>query len=141
VTEFFVSCVPPKTTAQQKRHNGQTGAYFQSKDGKAAEATYQALFLPHQPKEAHTGALQVEIILRWPWRSSESKKVRALGQVAMTTKPDADNIAKQLIDVLKSLRFFGDDASISDLIVRKRWGDNPGIRVRINRAESDRREA
>lgn len=46
-------------------------------------------------------------------------------------KPDADNLAKAVLDALTTLGFFGDDAQIADLWVRKAYGDAPGCHVII----------
>lgn len=49
---------------------------------------------------------------------------------AWTTKPDCDNITKPLKDAIKTIGF-ADDAQVTDLIVRKRWGEREEIEIRF----------
>ena len=55
-----------------------------------------------------------------------------------TQKPDCDNLAKAVVDCLKTLGFFMDDAVIDQMVIVKRWtsGDPPqGAYIRLVDAE------
>ncbi len=56
-----------------------------------------------------------------PAKSWSKKKTREHLGRPHTQKPDADNCSKCIKDALNSVAFH-DDAQVSDLIVRKRWG-------------------
>ena len=47
------------------------------------------------------------------------------------TKPDWDNLAKTLQDVLTRLRFWEDDAQVYSASVEKWWGEEPQITITI----------
>ena len=48
-----------------------------------------------------------------------------------TQRPDADNLAKLVMDVMQSARVFGDDAQISELRAAKLWTPRPGLAVTV----------
>lgn len=130
---FFVACVPPRTSHHAKRIV-RIGAFSRLADTpelKAATALLEALFLDHRPMAAMSGPITLTLDLTWPWLASDPKKVRAAGRVPHPAKPDADNAAKGITDVLARLRFIDHDSHIVDLRVRKWRGDTPGIGVLI----------
>ncbi len=129
--EFFAPCVPPRTTAQQKRTNRATGTFFKSRDLQAAENTFQAILLPFRPEAPVCGATSLEVTVIWPWLGKHKAKDRARHAVWMTSKPDADNWVKLLQDTLVTLRFIENDQSVCRLRVSKFWGENPGIHIKI----------
>lgn len=134
--EFFVPCIPPKTTAQQKGAAAmfdKTGRYvglrhYIKKDVRQAGNMLWSLLQPHAPKEPLHGAVCLDVTFVWPWRKSEPQKNR-VGLKPMIVRPDCSNLVKQIEDVLTGLAFWDDDAQIADLRVRKYWGDTPGIKV------------
>jgi Holliday junction resolvase RusA-like endonuclease len=81
-----------------------------------------------------TGAVEATIKVTMPIPQSWSKKkiADAIGhRIIPTGKPDADNIAKAILDACNEI-VFKDDAQAADLIVRKRYGEVPGVSVSIN---------
>ena len=54
-----------------------------------------------------------------------------------TNKPDADNLAKAVLDALTGIRAWHDDALVSELVVRKYWElphtHPPGCIIRISK--------
>ncbi len=141
--DLFLPCVPPTTTHHSKKvvrvgkwtRLGDTDALI------AAKQTIDVLLLPHRPAAPMSGNVSLTLEFTWPWRSGTSKKVRALGVAPKTTKPDCSNLAKTTEDRLVRLRFLDDDGLVSELIVRKFYGDYPGIRiVLIDKSLSGRQE-
>jgi Holliday junction resolvase RusA-like endonuclease len=63
-------------------------------------------------------------------RSKSVKKQNELldGNIAPLKKPDADNIAKAVLDALNGVAW-GDDTQVGTLIVKKQWGLEPRIEV------------
>ena len=133
--EFFVRCVPPKATAQQKGafYNHALGRviHFKKKNVVESENDYMTLLAPHVPKEPFRGAVRFEAIFVWPFRKSESQKTRKRLLVPMTVKPDFDNLSKTLCDTMTKLCFWTDDSLVSDGRVRKFWGERSGIHIRV----------
>lgn len=131
---FFIKCVPPKSTSQGKRAvviPGHGVRFFKAKKHKEDEDFLTALLAPHVPKIPFPKPLRLTISIYYPYRASEPKKNTSHGPLRHTTKPDCSNVVKMIEDRLVALRFIEDDAGVSDLVVQKRWGDLPGIRITI----------
>ena len=70
-----------------------------------------------------------------PVRKSEKQRDRmTAGLVVPTVKPDADNVAKIVLDALNGIAYY-DDAQIVGLHVLKRYAEEPGVKVRITEYE------
>lgn len=136
--EFTLLCNPPKHTAQGSStilKNFKTGKFFigkkQNSNAVQAKNELMWLLMPHRPQKPLEGALCCSIHYVYPWRSSEPKKNKIIGHRYCDTRPDIDNICKQLFDCLTTLRFWNDDAQVSDLHFVKLWGDEPRIDIEI----------
>lgn len=130
---FFLPIVPPRTTHQAKKIV-RVGGFTKLADKpelKAVVSDYMTLLRPHAPAKPMEGAIKLHLEFTFPWRKSEPKKNRALGAKAHTSKPDWDNMAKTIVDVMVKLGFMCDDSQIYSGTVEKRWGDFPGIYVTI----------
>ncbi len=86
---------------------------------------------PHVPQKPWTGPVSVEIIAGFPFRKKESLIARECGWDWKDTKPDADNLAKQVLDVLQGCGFFKDDSQVVRLVVTKVRMETPVTRIRI----------
>ena len=101
-------------------------------------ANYESLVsLAAQRAMADTGpfacALQVEIdaVHTVPASWSKKKREQALsGAMHPTTKPDIDNIAKAIADGGNGVTWV-DDKQIARLLVVRRYGETPGVHVRV----------
>jgi len=65
-----------------------------------------------------------------PKKISKKKKEELLFQVNYTKKPDADNIAKAILDALNGLAY-KDDSQVSALLVLKDYGEENKIIVEL----------
>jgi Holliday junction resolvase RusA-like endonuclease len=130
---FRLNCVPPTANHQRKRivKIGKFSRLADKPELVAAKAMLDELLLPHQPPAPVPGPYVMTLEFTWPWRASESKRVRALGRIPHTSRPDCSNLTKTIEDRLVALRFMDDDNAVVDLRVRKFWGDDPGIVVAI----------
>jgi len=120
---FFWQGIPPRSTAQTRRHS-RSGKTFRTPANLRAVATLRAVCEPHAPRIALDGPVAVEAALTFPHRS---KRV-----LPRTRRPDADNLAKDLLDALQATGFFNDDSQVACLIMRKFDGPIPGIFVRVS---------
>lgn len=68
-------------------------------------------------------SVNVELFFPFPSKFRKAEKVAKLNRPA-TTKPDADNVAKALLDALNGV-VYEDDAQITTLTVTKRYSDQP----------------
>ena len=132
--EFFAPCNPPTVTNQQHRFtktkDGRIYSYRTQRQ-KDAIALLNGVLSPYVPPEPFTGALSVAVSIRYPFRISEPERRKKLGLLPKTTRPDADNLQKELQDVMTQLGFWKDDSQIFDLRVSKYWAETPGIKISI----------
>ena len=95
---------------------------------RAYRAQLATLAAPHRPAEPLLGPLRVDIVAvfarpqrmqRIGKRSGELLGGYSADECPHTAKPDADNVAKAVLDALAS--WWGDDAQVADLRVVKRY--------------------
>lgn len=124
--EFFVDCVPPTATHQQKkaaRVNGRLRFYEPAP--LAAARDNLALWLkPYRPESPF--ACGVRLKVRWCFPKGRHKN----GSWRVT-RPDTDNLQKLLKDVMTGLGFWTDDALVASETAEKVWPDRPGLYIRI----------
>ncbi len=131
--EFFLKCVPPKTSHHHKRivRLGKFSRLADKPELVAAKETLDALLLPHVPPTPVTGPVWLGLEFTWPWLKGDSQRVRAAGLVPHDRKPDLDNLCKTLTDRLTVLRFIEADGCVVRLSAAKYRGAVAGIRVAI----------
>ena len=105
----------PAGTAQMKGVNHYTGRFYKKKPLIEAEQIFRDELCTLVPRWKMQGPIQLTIELRY---MTKDKKKRGKWK---TTRPDADNAVKLLIDVMTDLGVWGDDSQIVDLRIRKRW--------------------
>jgi len=98
---------------------------------KANSQTIASLVAQHRPRDPLSGPLRATYVLTYPWRSSTSQRARKAGPMPKDTKPDCDNLGKNLSDTLQRSGFFANDSQIADLRIVKQWGDQAGVTVRL----------
>ena len=79
------------------------------------------------------GPLEAVLEMRFPVPASwsKAKRARALAGVEWhTSKPDADNVAKAILDACNGV-VFRDDSQVVILIATKAFSESPGVRVVI----------
>lgn len=138
---FWIPCNPPKGTYQSgktllKRADGKM-FIGRSKSGRVLRDTLYSLFVEHVPPAPLDGPLSLSIKYAYPFRKTEKKAFIKRGWRWNDKRPDADNLAKQVQDVMGRLNFFRDDGEIARLTVEKIWSDSPGIGVRIEQLEQE----
>lgn len=67
------------------------------------------------------------IAASWPKRKTAAALA---GNLMPTKKPDIDNVLKAICDGINGI-VFKDDVQVVDVISRKRYGETPGVHVRI----------
>lgn len=131
---FFMPCVPPKATAQQKGAFVMGGRvrFFKKKTVRDSENLLAAMLQQHVPPEPFAGPVSLHVAWIFPYRKSEKKAVVAAGKdIPHTVRPDLDNLEKSLLDVMTALRFWNDDSQVATKVTVKRWGPRPGIEVTV----------
>ena len=85
-----------------------------------------------------TGPLEAVLEMRFPVPASwsKAKRARALAGVEWhTSKPDADNVAKAILDACNGV-VFRDDSQIVMLTATKEFSETPGVRVVIREVQT-----
>lgn len=133
VLRFRIDCDPPRTTHHSKKiiRLGKFSRLADTPELRAARESWIALLRPHAPAEPIPGPVYLSLAFTYPWRASDTKRDRALGEVPCTVKPDCSNAAKTVEDVMALLRFFENDNLVSDLRVSKSFGNHPGLVVAL----------
>src|SRR3990172_578643 len=87
----------------------------------------------HRPPAPLEGPLALEFTFRMPMPKAMPKRVRVAiaegGTVHHAKRPDVDQCAKPVLDVLMHAGFFADDAQVAALAVRKVYAFRPGVEV------------
>ncbi|MCS3839407.1 Holliday junction resolvase RusA-like endonuclease [Pseudomonas sp. JAI111] len=86
-----------------------------------------------QGRELIAGPVLMELAIRVSVAASWSKKKTAealAGVIKPTKKPDIDNILKAICDGINGI-VFKDDVQITNVSMNKRFGETPGVSVRV----------
>lgn len=134
MTSFFLKCVPPKTTSQQKGVMiiGGKPRFFKKKKIESSERLLSLMLAQHRPAEPIGGALIVSVDWVYPWLLCHTKADKAKGRIPCDTRPDVDNLCKTLMDCMTKVGFWSDDAQVASLLFRKWWGEESGIGITID---------
>ena len=119
---------PPTVTAPNGKRADRSGGRTVVHDSDAladARALVTALMASHTPDAPLEGPLGVELIWSYPLRGGHVQ-----GE-PYALKPDVDNTAKLVLDVMEGLGWFEDDKRICDERVVQVWGDPGGLYVRL----------
>jgi len=130
--QFFIPfAAKPKQSCEFGRHGGYPKRGVT--ENAHLLATYALQFRPKTPIPKGV-PVRLELAFRYAWREKDAK-LTSLVRRWKYTRPDCDNLAKQVTDVLQHLQFFEDDQQIAALIVRKEWATEPGVFVSVSQLE------
>lgn len=132
----------PTYTAQQRRWAVRAGrpVTYPDKRAKATKAALVALLLPHAPANPIAVPVRLDVLLTYPYRTTDRKAKKTGQEVVKSTRPDLDNSLKLLQDVMTHCGYWKDDSLIADLHVRKVYGRNPGLKMTIDTIETTERK-
>ena len=130
---------PPTVTAQDHHRvsvskHGKVSVY-RDKTLQDARQILEKAFMPYAPSTPLEGPLSVTIGLYYPYRKCDSAAAKDGATVWKVTRPDLDNLAKELLDALVSCGFFADDSLVADFHMYKVLYKYSGIFVCIKPAE------
>lgn len=142
---FFILPITP--TAQQRPRHARIGGHdvtYKSESQKANERTLEAYLLPHRPKTPLKGPLELSFGVLFPVPRSWPKKRRDAAlrrKMWHTSRPDLDNLCKQLKDAMTRLGFWEDDRQVVLCLAEKCYGRRGEWRVSVSELEdSDTQE-
>jgi Holliday junction resolvase RusA-like endonuclease len=145
VIDFTLDIVPHGKGRPRAASIGGKARMFTPAKTRNWEASFSLLARKHRPEELMTGPLRVSITAFFPRPQKMSKRSKRTGEllggfsegpIPMASRPDADNVAKAVLDALES--WYRDDAQVFDLVVTKFYhamSDRPRVRVTIEEVE------
>lgn len=129
---FELPMLPPRVTHQSKkivRVGGYTRLANTTRLNQALR-DYAVALKPYAPESPMDGALELTMTFVFPHPGSARKAIRGT-YVPKSTRPDYDNLAKTLQDVMTTLHFWYDDSQVWRSTIEKMYGPEPGIRVKV----------
>jgi len=135
--DFTLAVAPPKHTNQASLRILKTrdGRQFIGKQtnsrAKQANKLLKFALMPYKPLVPHIVPLEIYVTYAFPFNKTEKKSVIALGEVAHTKRPDADNLMKGLFDVMGECGYWKDDSQLSVVHFKKVFSANPRIGIKI----------
>lgn len=128
---------PPKGKARPKVTRAKNGASITyTPDATVAyEELVRSRYITASNGVKFLGDTPLKMIIEavFPIPKSKSNRIRSemlVGWIVPTKKPDCDNIIKIICDALNGIAY-GDDAQIVDVSIRKIYGSEPRVEVRI----------
>ena len=137
--EFFVPGTPVGKGRPRAARRGAGVVMFTPEKTAGYEALVAAM--ASNAMRAHQlldGPLEAVLEMRFPVPASwsKAKRARALAGVEWhTSKPDADNVAKAVLDACNGV-VFRDDSQVVILIATKAFSEAPGVRVVIREVQT-----
>ena len=133
IIHIEIPIVPKAQKRDRIGSRGGKGFSYKDKSQKLEEDKLLTLLMAHKPPQPLVGEIYLEIEVIVPVPKSKPRIWRAKALVNLirpTTAPDADNYAKQIMDVMNGV-FFEDDRQVVDLRVGKYYGANPRWIIRF----------
>lgn len=144
-----IPCDPPRSTSQSRTRAAMTrrGPRFYKRTPKdwsrflrqvehrlRVASLTQAAFEVRQAK-----AVSLNLVVAYPWPKG-SRKVDQASEAYRTTKPDCDNLAKAIVDLLADCQVIPPDQRVAHLTIIKLNSPNPRLEIRATAASLTRSE-
>lgn len=137
--QFTVFTKPVGQMRARSCVRGRHAATYKASAQEQREQSLAALLAPHVPPEPLAGPLTLYVNCHFAIPASKPKKWRheaLCGHIRPTVKPDADNLAKHLKDVMTQVGFWGDDKQVVELVVRKWYSIRDKWEIELRPAEA-----
>lgn len=120
---FEVEKIPQTTHQSGTRYDPRSHRTYKSKQLIEVENMYKRLFKPYIPEVPAEGEVRVKMVFLY----KTAKRLRLLPRLA---RPDLDNMAKTVLDVMTQLKFWNDDSQVGVLILKKANSDKNEIQIK-----------
>lgn len=130
---FTISIEPKAQRRARHANRGKFSVTYKDKDQRLEEDKLIALMYEHRPSKPLQGPLQLQVhaFLSIPKSKPRKWLSEALaGIIRPTTKPDVDNLAKNIKDVMNGI-FYEDDKQVVSLLVTKWYSDQPRWEIKL----------
>lgn len=132
--EFFAAGEPkgqPRPRACAFRVGGKyTARMYDAGTSDGWKAAVIAAGAAHCPDAPLTGPISVCLTFYFPrpkahfFTGKRAAQLRDLAPILHATKPDADNLAKAVLDAMTVAGWWADDSRVSNLIIQKRYAND-----------------
>lgn len=118
-----------KPAVQKQTRLGRHGCYNPSH---ADQEMLRWQIRPHAPKVPLEGPISLEITFYMPIPKTSRVQTRLMinGTTLPIKRPDIDNMAYLVTNAMKGI-MYEDDSQIVDLILRKRYGEEPKTVIKV----------
>lgn len=132
-TQFYVAGEPKAQPRPRAFSRGGRASVYDPGSAKAWKATIEAAVRPRLPFGGPESAYKVSLIfvLKRPIRLARARNA----WIPHTAKPDADNLAKAVLDAMTRAGAWEDDSQVSSLRVMKYYGtagERTGVMITIH---------
>ena len=97
-----------------------------------AKKEFRSELLDYVPQAPLRGPLRLNLVITWTHLKGHVKAVKNCSAVPHFAKPDADNVAKLILDTMTELGYWYDDGQLTELSISKQFGSEPGIAVELD---------
>lgn len=138
---FYINGLPVAQPRAKATIRGKHAGVYTPKTADAWKACVIHAFRLHAGQKIHEGAIRLVLEFDLPRPKSHfgtgknADKLKPDAPKWHTQKPDADNMAKAVMDALTSAGAWTDDAQVAYTITSKRWGLIGGCNCSIERIE------
>ena len=141
MNKIELDIIPPKSTGQSGKRLGiikNHAMMFKTKEAKDVENMYWSLLYNKRPDKPYEGSLKVNYYFFFPYNSSVKKSIAKKKLIVpKLTKPDYDNIPKQIQDVLTKCQYWTDDSLIFDGSIKKYFAPFGKIVITIEELDKE----
>ena len=123
--QFEVLKIPQTTHQSGTRIDFRGRQTYKSKHLQEVESFYTQLLKPFAPKEPIVGGALVDISFYY----KTAKRLRGLPRLC---RPDVDNMAKTVLDVMTKLGYWNDDSQVIQLKASKFNSDSNRICIKVS---------
>ena len=129
----MIFTIPGEPQGKARHRTTKTGRTYTPAKTVEYENLIRQCFLATNEQERLEGQITANIQAFFSIPKSASKKQREqmlMGDIRPTKKPDADNVAKSILDACNKIAY-SDDSQVVKLLVEKHYGETPRVVVEL----------
>lgn len=133
--EFTLPIIPKAQQRFKMTTRGKHGIVYKGEIQRKNEDSIISLMNQYRPEIPLQGPVSLTIIAYMPIPKSKSKKWKILasyGVITPITKPDLDNLIKNIKDCMTTLQFWNDDSQVVDIKAQKKYSEFPCWEIKID---------
>jgi Holliday junction resolvase RusA-like endonuclease len=132
---FFASGLPKGQPRVRATRRGKFAGVYDPGTADRWKANVREAASQHMPPAPFAGPIRAELVFTLPRPKAHFLKagLRPNAPLRHISTPDADNLAKAVLDALGDMQaFWGDDSQVCELRVSKLYGERAGCWVKLS---------